>query len=253
MNWRVSCYRFKKKNLFKEWSFHVTSTQQVQLTSNPSELNTIGKEHRHIKMFPEMQTYIQTGPNMAALLWDVLPAAFVHMREKWLHTATCLLCARGAWAMVCARCQVHCSVWGKSQPQVLVETREEHCSNTAGLANCLWGWCFYKKQPCMTGTTTSKLGKNCRKRYLTSGDLQSLQMLKQFQRWIRWCLPTHWITISDVANELVISHESAQVILTEEWQVKWDEMMDPATQQCPKYMAMAMQQFLVKKQNALIP
>lgn len=30
---------------------------------------------------------------------------------------------------------MHCSVRGKSQPQVLVETREEHCSNTAGLAN----------------------------------------------------------------------------------------------------------------------
>jgi hypothetical protein len=58
--------QIKKKNLFKEWSFHVTSTQQVQLTSNPSELNTIGKGHRHIKMFPEMRTYIQTGPNMAA-------------------------------------------------------------------------------------------------------------------------------------------------------------------------------------------
>lgn len=55
---------------------------------------------------------------------------------------------------------------------------------------------------------------------------------------------THWITIN--ANDLVISHGSAQAILTEQ-QMKWDEMMDPATQQCSKYMAMAMQQFLVIK------
>jgi hypothetical protein len=66
-------------------------------------------------------------------------------------------------------------------------------------------------------------------------------------------VPTHWITISDAANDLVISHGSAQAILTEERQVKWDETTDPASQQCPKYTAMAMQQFLVKKQNALIP
>jgi hypothetical protein len=40
-------------------------------------------------------------------------------------------------------------------------------------------------------------------------------------------VPTHWITIN--ANDLVISHGSAQAILTEERQLKWDEMMDPAT------------------------
>jgi hypothetical protein len=66
-------------------------------------------------------------------------------------------------------------------------------------------------------------------------------------------VPIHWITINDVENDLVISHGSAQVILTEEGQLKWDEMMDPATQNRPKYMTMAMQQFLVKKQTALIP
>jgi hypothetical protein len=61
---------------------------------------------------------------------------------------------------------------------------------------------------------------------------------------------THWI--ANNANDLVISHGSAQAILTEQ-QMKWDEMMDPATQQSSKYMAMAMQQFLVIKQTALIP
>jgi hypothetical protein len=68
----------------------------------------------------------------------------------------------------------------------------------------------------MTGTTTSKLGKNCQKRCLTLGDLQNLQMLQQFHRRRRRCVPTHWITINDVANDLVISHGSAQAILTEE-------------------------------------
>ena len=47
-------------------------------------------------MFPEMQTHIQTGCNMATLLPDVLPVAFVHKCEKWMHIATRLSCARAA-------------------------------------------------------------------------------------------------------------------------------------------------------------
>jgi hypothetical protein len=37
---------------------------------------------------------------MAALLQDVLSAAFVPMCGKWLHIATCLLCS---WAKVCPK------------------------------------------------------------------------------------------------------------------------------------------------------
>jgi len=44
----------------------------------------------------KMQTHIQTGFNMATLLPDVLPVAFVHMCGKWMHIATRLSSARVA-------------------------------------------------------------------------------------------------------------------------------------------------------------
>jgi len=49
-----------------------------------------------IEKFPDLQTHIKVGCDVAALLLSVLSVAFVPMPRKWLHVGTCQFCSRAA-------------------------------------------------------------------------------------------------------------------------------------------------------------
>jgi len=74
----------------------------------------------------------------------------------------------------------------------------------------------------MTGTTASKVRQNLWKIGLTVADLLPLWMLKQFQNAEK---PEHlnqWITVSEVLNEVCILYCSAQGIMSEDMNYRWD-------------------------------
>jgi len=51
-----------------------------------------------------------------------------------------------------------------------VQDGEECCTDSAGLANCLWGLCSSKKWLYVSGTAISKLGQNSWKMSFAVGD-----------------------------------------------------------------------------------
>jgi hypothetical protein len=53
-----------------------------------------------------------------------------------------------------------------------VQDKEECCTDSAGLVNCLWGLCSSKKWMCVSGTAISKVGKNSWKKSVAEGDLE---------------------------------------------------------------------------------
>jgi hypothetical protein len=61
------------------------------------------------------------------------------------------------------------------------------------------------------------------------------------------------ITIRDVVNEVGISYESAETILTEELQMQWYEKRSYMTTMPPSHIVMAGQQIPAGKQTALKP
>ena len=52
--------------------------------------------HSGIRKFQEFGPGISVGCDMVAVLYGVLPVAFMCMDGKWLHIGTCQLCARAA-------------------------------------------------------------------------------------------------------------------------------------------------------------
>jgi len=52
--------------------------------------------HSDIRKFQVFGPGISAGCDMAAVLYGVLPVAFMCMDGKWVHIGTCQLCARAA-------------------------------------------------------------------------------------------------------------------------------------------------------------
>ena len=106
-------------------------------------------------MFQKMRTHIQTGCNMATLLPNMLPVAFVHMCEKRMHIATCLCVSSEPVRGSCAR----------------YRRALQKCCRPCQL---FMGILLFKKWLCVAGTTTSKVDKNCWKTSLVVRKLQLL-------------------------------------------------------------------------------
>jgi len=140
--------------LAKIWTWHLKNIN-VQQHSNFKCYT------RSTKMFLEMRTHIQTGCNMATLLPDALPVAFVHMCRKSLHIATRLCYAKAAWVKVCPSFTARCL-------SVSSEPISGSCARYRRVKQKCWRTCqlfmrimLFKKQLCVTGTTISKVDKNC--------------------------------------------------------------------------------------------
>jgi hypothetical protein len=86
------------------------------------------------------------------------------MLEPVFHVLELLKCR---WVQVLG---ANVSVLANSQHEVHVQDREECCTDSAGLSNCLWGLCCSKKLLCVSGTAASKVGKNSWKMSLAVGD-----------------------------------------------------------------------------------
>lgn len=157
--------------LAKTWTWHLKNIK-VQKQSNVRCYTR--------STFLEMRTHIQTGCNMATLLPDVLPVTFVHMCRKWKHIATRLSCARAAWVNVCPSWLTRCL-------SVSSEPISGSCARYRRVLQKCWRPCqlfmgimLFKKQLCVTATTTSKVDKNCWNTSLVVRKLQLLWMQKQF-------------------------------------------------------------------------
>lgn len=155
--------------LTKIWIWHLKNIN-VQQHSN------FRRYTRSPKMFLEMRTHIQTGCNMVTLLPNMLPVAFVHMCGKRMHTATCLSCGTAAWMKECLSRLARC-LSASSEPVT------GSCARYRRVLQKCWRPCqlcmgimLFKKQLCVTGTTTSKADKNCWKMSLVVRKLQLLWM-----------------------------------------------------------------------------
>ena len=98
------------------------------------------------------------------------------------------------------------------------------------------GIMLFKKEMCVTGTTTSKVDKNCWKTSLIVRKLQLLWMQKQFQRWWWWwwwCVLTSKKPSMRLWMQWVICISKGNSDRRTTDKIGWDKM-GPASQQCPK-------------------